>query len=227
MFNPIGRWPTRGPLSLRYRKILFSSCISTHYKISTLGYIFTYSPVACALTWAFGLYLLQGLIYPVLDPAFFQPYQTWLAVIIIFVAEGFVGTVVARHRAKDANLLEAASEHLKWTPLTVLFFGGLSYHVFTATMSFFFSIKVAFAATSKDVEDSNFFLEVPAIIRKHWRHLLVNFFIMGIIVALGLDFIPIEWQITEFATMWTIAFIAGCHLIFDIALNPALLRFSF
>lgn len=228
VFNPLWKWPLHGPLTPLFRRFLLCKEAPIHYKFSACSYIFSYYAIAAALPLTTSLYLLQGWFYPVLDPVFLAPFQTWIAIIVVYVAGGNVGMSVARYRAKNSGLLRALFEHFIWVPFMVVFFGGMSSHVLTALLAHPVGYNMTWGSTVKDLEDSNFFIEVPAIARKFWRiYLLCGAFIAGMIILAAAPFVPLDWIIIGFTTIWPFALMNALHMLYPIILNPALLRFSF
>ena len=58
------------------------------------------------------------------------------------------------------------------------FFGGLSIHLSEALLAHLFSYNITWGATKKEVERSNFFIEVPRILRRFWLALLIGFLML-------------------------------------------------
>jgi len=51
-------------------------------------------------------------------------------------------------------------------------------------------------------------------------------FIIGMIILATAPFIPYSWRITDFVAILPMATVAASHLLLPIALNPALMTFS-
>jgi hypothetical protein len=51
-------------------------------------------------------------------------------------------------------------------------------------------------------------------------------FIVGMIILATAPFIPYSWHITDFVAILPMATVAASHLLLPIALNPALMTFS-
>ena len=51
-------------------------------------------------------------------------------------------------------------------------------------------------------------------------------FIAGIIILAVAPFIPYNWRITDFVAILPMATVASSHLLLPLALNPALMTFS-
>ena len=52
------------------------------------------------------------------------------------------------------------------------------------------------------------------------------FFIVGMIILAQAPFVPIDWRITDFVAILPMATVAASHLLLPLALNPALMTFS-
>jgi hypothetical protein len=90
-----------------------------------------------------------------------------------------------------------------------------------------FEIDMSWGSTSKEAELSNFFIEVPRVLRRFkWSMVFALTGIAGMVVlALG-SFVPHDWVIRDFVAILPMATVAASHLLLPIALNPALMTFS-
>jgi len=93
----------------------------------------------------------------------------------------------------------------------MIFFGGLSIHLNKALLAHMFSYNIRessytrflpetntlaeWGATKKEVERSNFFLEVPKIIVRFRVALIISLLTMAGVIVLAMPFIPLEWSI--------------------------------
>lgn len=227
VLHRIWHWPFKGLFTPLFKTFLKSSA-PIHYKFSACSYIFSYYAIGAAFPMTFGLYLVEGWFYPVLDPSFMTPFKIWVSVVVVFTLGGNVGQIAARYRAKQASLLHLIKEHLSWMPCMFVFFGGLSYHVATALLSHPLGIDMSWGATNKDLADSNFFLEVPLIWKRFCKVILLCTLSIVLVVIMQIPaIVPLNWSIQGFYTYWPLLLTAISHLIYPIVLNPALLRFSF
>ena len=82
-------------------------------------------------------------------------------------------------------------------------------------------------ATSKEAEFSNFFMEVPKVLKKFKFSFAFSMLAIAamIILATG-SFIPHTWQIKDFVAILPMATVAASHMLLPIALNPALMTFQ-
>jgi hypothetical protein len=109
------------------------------------------------------------------------------------------------------------------------FFGGLSVHLSQAVLAHLFSYNITWGATKKEVEQSNFFIEVPRILRRFWLSLVISFLMIAIMIVLSTSLVPRGWQIPgdAWAVIFPLAIVAGSHILFPVVLNPWLMIFSY
>jgi len=105
--------------------------------------------------------------------------------------------------------------------------GGLSLHVSQAILAHFFEINMVWGATAKEVEFSNFFIEVPKVLKRF--KFSMTFSILGIagmiVLAVG-PFVPYDWKIKDMVAILPMATVTGSHMLLPIVLNPALMTFQ-
>lgn len=91
------------------------------------------------------------------------------------------------------------------------------------------SYNIQWGATKKEVERSNFFLEVPKILVRFRVALICSFIVMIGMIVLTLPFIPLEWQIpsTAWSVIAPLAIVVASHILYPIVLNPYLMVFSY
>lgn len=94
----------------------------------------------------------------------------------------------------------------------MIFFGGLSIHLSKALLAHMFSYNIResphrlessprlillaeWGATKKEVERSNFFLEVPKILVRFRVALVVSLLTVACLIILAMPFIPPAWAI--------------------------------
>ena len=109
-----------------------------------------------------------------------------------------------------------------------IFLGGLSLHVSQALLAHMFEIDMTWGATSKEAEFSNFFIEVPKVLKKFKFSMFFAFvgILAMIILATASSFIPPDWMIKDFVAILPMATVTASHMLLPIALNPALMTFS-
>jgi hypothetical protein len=165
LFHPIRTWLWRGPFTPLFRRFLFSNIRLTS-KITVISYIGTYYAIGAAWILTSVNYFLMGWFNGYLDKYYIDSWQVWFSIIIVFNGLGNVALAVMRYRIGERSLLYALFENFKWTFMLAIFLGGLSLHVSQALLSHMFEINMTWGATSKEAEFSNFFIEVPKVLKK-------------------------------------------------------------
>ena len=165
LFHPIRTWLWRGPFTPLFRRFLFSNIRFTS-KVTIISYIGTYYAIGAAWIMTAVNYFLMGWFNGYLDKYYIDSWKVWFSIIIIFNGLGNVALAVMRYRIGERSLLWALFENFKWTIMLAIFLGGLSLHVSQALLSHMFEINMTWGATSKEAEFSNFFIEVPKVLKK-------------------------------------------------------------
>jgi cellulose synthase/poly-beta-1,6-N-acetylglucosamine synthase-like glycosyltransferase len=226
LFNPIRMWIWKGPFTPLFRRFLFSNIRFTS-KITVISYIGTYYAIGAAWIMTSVNYFIMGWYNGYLDKYYVDSWQVWFSIILVFNGLGNIALAVMRYRVGERNILYALFENFKWTFLLAIFLGGLSLHVSQALLAHMFEIDMTWGATSKEAEFSNFFIEVPKVLKKFkFSMLFSTIFIVGMIILAVAPFIPYSWHITDFVAILPMATVAASHLLLPLALNPALMTFS-
>ena len=165
LFHPIRMWLWKGPFTPLFRTFLFSNIRFTS-KITVISYIGTYYAIGAAWVMTSVNYFLIGWFNGYLDKYYIDSWQVWFSIILVFNGLGNIALAVMRYRVGERNLLYAIYENFKWTFLLAIFLGGLSLHVSQALLAHMFEIDMTWGATSKEAEFSNFFIEVPKVLKK-------------------------------------------------------------
>jgi hypothetical protein len=165
LFHPIRKWLWRGPFTPLFRRFLLSNIRFTS-KITVVAYIGTYYAIGAAWIMTSVNYFLMGWFNGYLDKYYVDSWQVWFSIIIVFNGLGNVALAVMRYRIGEKSLLYALYENFKWTLMLAIFLGGLSLHLSQALLAHMFEINMTWGATSKEAEFSNFFIEVPKVLKK-------------------------------------------------------------
>jgi hypothetical protein len=88
-----------------------------------------------------------------------------------------------------------------------------------------FEIDMSWGATSKEVDDTTFFEELPRLLKKFKFTFIFCFSMIGLIIA-GVVAFPLYWEIRTFNAIYPLSTVVFSHLMLPIALNPALMKFS-
>ncbi|KAH9960638.1 glycosyl transferase family group 2-domain-containing protein [Russula dissimulans] len=227
LFNPLVEWWRRGPIAHQIHKFLWSSA-PFHYKISMLACAFVSYGIAAAITIGVINYVLLGFQFPV-DAFYFHSFEIFLATSVVFFGSGNVGFTLLEYRLGEKDLVTSLLTNLSWVPFFFFFFGGLSIPLSQAILAHLFSYNMTWGATKKEVERSNFFKEVPKIMKRFWFSVLLSVLILGGMVILATPLVPLGWRVdgSAWAVIVPLAVVAGCHILFPIVLNPWLMIFSY
>ncbi|KAI1206660.1 glycosyl transferase family group 2-domain-containing protein [Annulohypoxylon truncatum] len=226
LFHPIRKWIWKGPFTPLFRRFLFSNIRFTS-KVTIISYIGTYYAIGAAWIMTSVNYFIMGWFNGYLDKYYIDSWQVWFSIIIVFNGLGNVALAVMRYRVGERTLMYAIYENFKWTFLLAIFLGGLSLHVSQAILAHMFEIDMTWGATSKEAEFSNFFIEVPKVLKKFKFSMLFSLlFIVGMVVIAVAPIVPHNWRITDFVAILPMATVASSHFLLPLALNPALMTFS-
>ncbi|KAI0267998.1 glycosyl transferase family group 2-domain-containing protein [Russula aff. rugulosa BPL654] len=227
IFNPLVQWWRLGPINKQLRIFLWSDA-PVHYKVSMMSYMFSYYGLAASALLSLLNYLILGLSFNV-DGFYEHSFEIWLACTVVFPGAGNIGYTLLEYRLGQRSLFSSFFENITWIPFFFFFFGGLSIHLSQALLAHLFSYNITWGATKKEVERSNFFIEVPRILRRFWLALIISFLMIVMIVVFSIDLLPPGWQIpvVNWAVVFPVAVVAGSHILFPIVLNPWLMIFSY
>lgn len=231
IFEPLVRWPQKGPFTPLFRNFIVSS-MPLPSKITIMAYIGTY--FAIASTWLLTLlnYCMTGWYNGHLDHYYIDSFKIYFAIIVVFTAFGNASLAIFRYRIGERSLIGALIENFKWVPFLSIFLGGISLHLSEAIICHLLSIDMTWGATSKEATDTSFFAEIPTIMRKF----RINFLFCGtvitvVIVLAGVgplgNLVPWDWQIRLFTAIWPLGSVVVSHFLLPLALNPGLMHFSF
>lgn len=227
LFHPIRTWPWRGPFTPLFRRFVFSNIRLTS-KITVISYIGTYYAIGAAWILTLVNYFAVGWFNGYLDKYYIDSWKVWFSIVIVFNGLGNLSLAIMRHRSREKSFLPSLLENIKWILMLAIFLGGLSLHVSQALLAHMFEIDMTWGSTSKEAEQSNFFIEVPKIAKKFKGSLsfgLVS--VIGMIILAKASFIPYGWHIVDFVAILPLATITVSIILLPLALNPALMTFTF
>ena len=229
LLNPIRTWPWRGPFTKLFRKFIFS-CIKFPSKITVITYVGTYYAIGSVWLLTIGNYFAIGWYNGYLDKYYIDSWRVWLSVILVFSISGNVATAMLRYRTGVKSFASSLIENFKWVIMFMVFFSGVSLHLSAALLAHLFEIDMKWGATAKELESTNFFREVPKVLKQFWITFLISFLLIAgmIVLATGLGgLLPYTWLITQFIAIFPLAMLASGHILLPIALNPGLMTFTF
>lgn len=181
-----------------------------------------------------------------MDGYYEHSFEIWLAVTVVFPGAGNLGFTLLGYRLGQRSLFDSLVENLTWVPflcvfrgshifwfvLTVsyynhsfFFFGGLSIHLSQALLAHLFSYNISWGATKKEVERSNFWLEVPKILKRFWLALVLSILLCVVMIIFTTGLIPEGWRISswDWAVIFPLAWVTTPS-IRGIATDSALVR---
>ncbi|KAG4440521.1 hypothetical protein IFR05_003991 [Cadophora sp. M221] len=224
LFHPFRLWITRGPFTPLFRKFITSNIRFTS-KITILAYIGTYYAIGAAWLLTVANYFLIGWFNGHLDKYYLDSFKVFFSLILVFTALGNVSLAVLRYRIGERDLLEGLFENFKWLLLMTIFLGGISLHVSQSLLCHFFEIDMTWGATAKEVETVVFFEELPRLL-KRFKYTFMFCFTSAIGMIVCAEFLPWQWQIRDFVPIFPLCTVVVSHFLLPIALNPALMTFT-
>ncbi|KAF4631583.1 hypothetical protein G7Y89_g6539 [Cudoniella acicularis] len=215
VFNPLYKW-WKGPFTPLFWRFLGSN-IKVSSKMVILAYIGTYYAIASAIPLTLANYIMVGWFNDNLDQFYLTSWKIFVGMAVIFNILSPLAFAMLRHRLGQKIFFWSVVETAKWTPMFVLFFGGISLHLTTAIFCHFFSIKMEWTATAKELEASGFRIGLDKIFRDFKYMYLVILPVTAGMIYLG-TYAPRGYTITDFTAIVPLANQIGCH-----ALLPFLL----
>jgi cellulose synthase/poly-beta-1,6-N-acetylglucosamine synthase-like glycosyltransferase len=200
IFNPLVTWWRMGPITKQLRVFLWSGA-PVHYKISMMAYMFSYYGVAASALLTLLNYFILGFNLEI-DGYYLHSFEIWLACTAVFPAAGNIGFTILEYRLGHRSLISSLVENLTWVPFFFFFFGGLSIHLSVALLAHMFSYDITWGATKKEVERSNFFIEVPRILKRFWLAFALCLLTLAVMVVFTTPLIPPGWQVS--GTDWAV-----------------------
>ncbi|PVF91458.1 hypothetical protein CPB86DRAFT_329264 [Serendipita vermifera] len=227
LFNPFIEWPTKGPINALINK-MFWSPTTAHYKIGMLAYMFTYNSIAAAFSLSLFNYLFVGWRIPS-DAFYLEGLGMWLSVTIVFPVGRNISFCLLKYRLGHRGFFSMLWEMIMWIPFFFIFFGGLSINLSKAMLAHMFSYDISWGATKKEVDRSNFFMQVPKIFKRFRVALVLSVITLAGIIILATPLVPMEWAISKdnWSVIVPITLNVGCHILYPITLNPDLMVFSY
>jgi hypothetical protein len=129
-----------------------------------------------------------------------------------------VAFAAIRHRLGQKKFFPSLWETMKWTPLFVLFFGGLSFHLSKAILCHFLCINMEWTSTAKELEATGFFIGMDKIAKDFKYMYVVVTALAGGIIYLAV-YAPRGYLITDFTVIVPLANQIGCHFLLPLALG--------
>ncbi|KAL2071672.1 hypothetical protein VTL71DRAFT_12907 [Oculimacula yallundae] len=224
LFHPFRFWITRGPFTPLFRKFITSNIRITS-KITILAYIGTYYAIGAAWILTLANYFMIGWFNGYLDKYYLDSFKVFFSLIIVFSGLGNVSLAVLRYRLGQKSLFGGLFENFKWLVLMTVFLGGISLHVSESLLCHFFEIDMTWGATAKEIEKVSFFDELPRLL-KRFKFTFIFCFSSAAMMIVCAEVVPWDWQIKDFVPIFPLCTVVVSHFLLPIALNPALMTFT-
>lgn len=224
IFHPLRQWIFKGPFTPLFRKFIGSN-MPLPSKITIMAYIGTYYAIGSAWILTVANYFLVGWYNGYLDHYYVDSFKIYFAIVIVFNCLGNVALAWLRYRLDEQDLVHGLFTNFKWIFLLTIFLGGISVHVSQALLCHLFSIDMSWGATSKEVENTTFFEEIPKLLKRFKYTFLWCVGCAGGMIYLAIA-APFGWRIGFFTAIWPLGTVLGSHFLLPIALNPSLMLFT-
>jgi hypothetical protein len=122
------------------------------------------------------------------------------------------------HRLGKQNFFRGMWETIKWMPIFMVFFGGISIHLSKAILCHFFGINMEWNSTAKELEATGFFIGMDKIAKDFKYMYLIVFIITAGMIYLGV-YAPRGWAISDFTIVLPVANQLACHFLLPLALG--------
>jgi hypothetical protein len=204
--------------------------------MTILAYIGTYYAIAAAIPLTLANYLIVGWFSSEVDQFYLTSWKIFVGMAVVFnilvsppptsnlistltsTSQSPLAFAMLRHRLGQTVFFWSTIETIKWTPMFILFFGGISLHLSSALLCHFFSIKMEWTATAKELEKQGFRVGLDKIFRDFKWMYLFSIPVIGGMIYLGTN-APRGWQIKDFAAIVPLANQIGCHALLPFALG--------
>lgn len=162
-----------------------------------------------------------------IDKYYVNSWNIYITLVVVFNGLGNVALATLRYRTGERSFLSALGENFKWLFMLFIFLGGISIHVSQAILAHMFEINMTWGATAKELEYSNFFIEVPKVLKKFWFSMTFSIICLaGLIIISKSSFVPYSWHIDQLEAIVPLSSLVFSHMLLPIALNPGLMTFA-
>ncbi|KAF5989794.1 hypothetical protein FBULB1_559 [Fusarium bulbicola] len=224
LFWPIKDWWRHGIFTPLFKRFIWSN-MPLGSKITIMSYIGTYYAIGYSWIGSLLNYFLIGWLNGELDHYYMSSWRVWVALVVVFSIAGNITLALIRYRSQQVSLLKELWTCFKWVALMFIFLGGISMHVCKAILCHMLSLDISWGATSKEVEDTNFFQEISIIIAG-FKYVFIFCLAVTALMICGVYAFPYLWRIDELVAIFPLATVIFCHFFLPIALNPNLMKFT-
>jgi hypothetical protein len=115
VFNPLIKWPRRGPITPLFWKFLWSP-IKVTSKMTILAYIGTYYAIASAIPLTLANYLIVGWFADSVDQFYITSWKIFVGMAVVFNVLSPLAYAMLRHRLGQKTFFFSLMESIKWMP---------------------------------------------------------------------------------------------------------------
>lgn len=174
--------------------------------------------MAAALPFCVINYCLTGWIPDSLDHYYLDSFRIMILLLLVFNLVSPIAYNYLLMRMRKRNFFAGLWETIKWMPLFMIFFGGISIHLSKAILCHFLSIKMEWNSTAKELEATGFFIGMDKILKDFKYMYIIVLLLTGVLIYMAL-YAPQGWQIVNFSMIVPVANQLGCHFLLPLALG--------
>lgn len=223
MFTPFKKWWT-GKIFSNLFILFLNSGIPLSCKFSILSYMGTYFAIASSLIMLIANYFIVGYYNWGYSRVYIDAMKVFVSVLVVFGCASQVAYIIGRYRIYKHSIWQMILE-FRYSVLFCVFMGGLSWHMIVSIGSYFMSIDMQWGATAKDIDDSNFFKELPKATKNYRFMYIVCILIIGGMI-LGAYGVPYAYQIRLLVCALPLGWSVASHMLAPLVLNPQLMTFA-
>jgi len=162
-------------------------------------------------------YFIVGWLDNDIDQFYLTSWKVFVGMAVVFNLLSPLGYAMLRHRMGKRTFFLSLWDTAKWTPMFLLFFGGISFHLMKAILCHFFSLNMEWTTTAKEF-NGGFRVGLDRIVRDFkWMYLVLAVSIGGMVYLAR--FAPYGWTIKDFSAIVPLANQIGCHALLPFALG--------
>ncbi|KAK9366566.1 glycosyl transferase family group 2-domain-containing protein [Lipomyces kononenkoae] len=226
MFKPAWKWYKGKFFTRLFLQFVFAREVNFFSKFTIVAYIGTYYAIGASLLLTIVNYFVIGWFVDSVDHFYISSFNNFLSSVVVFSCASPVANAIVKYRVKVDTFWNALFNNFYWMIMMAIFIGGLSWHLTLALLSHLLGINMQWGATAKQLEDSNFFRELPKIVKgfKYMYMIIIVGFATMIVLAFA---VPWNWKIMGAYSALPLAWVFTAHFLSPIVLNPQLMTFSF
>ncbi|KAK9235209.1 glycosyl transferase family group 2-domain-containing protein [Lipomyces kononenkoae] len=226
MFKPAWKWYNGKLFTPLFLQFVFAREVNFFSKFTIVAYIGTYYAIGSALLLTIVNYFVIGWFVDSVDHFYISSFNNFLSSVVVFSCASPIANAIVKYRVKVDTFWNALWNNFYWMVMMAIFIGGLSWHLTLALLSHLLGIDMQWGATAKELEDSNFFRELPKIV-KGFKYMYLTV-IVGSAGMIVLAFaVPWNWRIVGAYSALPLGWVFTAHFLSPIVLNPQLMTFSF